>query len=133
MKSDAELAGRFAGHFLLLLAVAALQCTNQLFLKAGVTPGGPIPFSLEGLGMLLRRILTTPLILAGYAVGVLTGLLWLTALSRLEISLASPAVAGLYFILLLFASRFLLSESITPGRWAGVLLILGGIFLLARK
>jgi drug/metabolite transporter (DMT)-like permease len=133
VKSFTDLAARLSGDLLLLLAVATLQCTNQLFLKAGVTAGGAIPFSLEGLGMLLRRILTTPLILAGYAVGVLTGLLWLTALSRLEISVASPAVTGLYFILLLFASRFLLSESITPGRWAGVLLILGGILLLARK
>jgi drug/metabolite transporter (DMT)-like permease len=133
VKSFADLAARLSGDLLLLLAVAALQCANQLFLKAGVTPGGPIPLSLEGLGVLVRRIVTTPMILVGYAVGALTGLLWLTALSRLEISVASPAVTGLYFILLLFFSRLLLSESITPGRWAGVLLILGGIFLLARK
>lgn len=133
MKSLAGVMSRYGSHLLLLVLVASLTCVNQLFLKAGVSRGGPIDIGFSGLLVLVRRIFTTPLILAGYAVGALTGLLWLTALSRLEISLAAPAVTGLYFILMLCASRILLAEAVTAERWAGVLLILGGIFLLARK
>ena len=133
MKSLDGVMVRYGNHILLLVLVAALTCVNQLFLKAGVSLGGPIDFSFAGLVVLVRRIFTTPLILAGYAVGGLTGLLWLTALSRIEISVAAPAVAGLYFIFMLFGSRSLLAEAVTAERWAGVLAIIGGIVLLSRK
>ena len=133
MKTFDSYATRLAGHGLLLLLVAALTCTNQLLLKSGITRGGPISFSVDGFVELLVRIVRTPAVLAGYAVGALTGLVWLLALSRLEISLASPVVTGIYFVLLLLASRVLLNETVSLARWAGVFLILVGIFLLTRE
>ena len=124
---------RSATHVLLLLAVATLQCANQLLLKKGVSRGGPIPLSWPGLVSLAVRVVTTPEILAGYAVGFLTGLVWLATLSRLEISFASPVVTGIYFILLVLGARALLGEGITAGRVLGMLLILGGLVLIFRE
>lgn len=133
MNATQPLVLRSATHVALLLAVATLQCANQLLLKKGVSRGGPIPLSWDGLVSLVVRVVTTPEILAGYAVGFLTGLVWLATLSRLEISFASPAVTGIYFILLVVGARAFLGEGLTVTRVLGMALILGGLFLIFRE
>ena len=133
MKSYGDALSRYGAHLLLLGVVAALTCANQLFLKAGVSRGGPIAMNLDGLVVLFRRIFTTPLILAGYAVGALTNLVWLAALSRFEVSFAAPVMASLYFVFLLAASALVLGETVGSNRWLGTLLIVAGMFLVGRK
>ena len=133
MKSSGDVFSRYGVHVLLLALVAAMSCANQLLLKAGVSQGGPIAISFEGLMVLIRRIFTTPLILAGYALGGLTNLVWLTALSRFEISFAAPVMAGLSFVFLLAASALVLGETVGSSRWIGTLLIVAGMFLVGRK
>ena len=133
MKSSGDVFSRYGVHVLLLALVAAMSCANQLLLKAGVSQGGPIAISFEGLMVLIRRIFTTPLILAGYALGGLTNLVWLTALSRFEISFAAPVMAGLSFVFLLAASALVLGETVGSNRWIGTLLIVAGMFLVGRK
>jgi drug/metabolite transporter (DMT)-like permease len=133
VKSSGDVFSRYGVHVLLLALVAAMSCANQLLLKAGVSQGGPIAISFEGLIVLIRRIFTTPLILAGYALGGLTNLVWLTALSRFEISFAAPVMAGLSFVFLLAASALVLGETVGSSRWIGTLLIVAGMFLVGRK
>jgi drug/metabolite transporter (DMT)-like permease len=133
VKSSGDVFSRYGVHVLLLALVAAMSCANQLLLKAGVSQRGPIAISFEGLIVLIRRIFTTPLILAGYALGGLTNLVWLTALSRFEISFAAPVMAGLSFVFLLAASALVLGETVGSNRWIGTLLIVAGMFLVGRK
>lgn len=133
MKSYDDALSRYGPHVLLLVVAAAMSCANQLLLKAGVSQGGPIGISLDGLVVLVRRIFTTPLILVGYALGVLTNLVWLAALSRFEISFASPVMAGLTFVFLLASSALILGETVGANRWVGTLLIVAGMFLVGRK
>jgi len=133
VKGIGDVFSRYGAHLGLLAVVAAMSCANQLFLKAGVTQGGPIAVSLDGLLVLIRRIFTTPMILAGYALGALTNLVWLTALSRFEISFAAPVISGLYFVFLLGASALVLGESVGANRWVGTFLIVAGMFLVGRK
>jgi drug/metabolite transporter (DMT)-like permease len=133
VKSYDDAFSRYGPHVLLLAVVAAMSCANQLLLKAGVSQGGPIAISFEGLMVLIRRIFTTPLILVGYALGGLTNLVWLTALSRFEISFAAPVMAGLSFVFLLVASALVLGETVGSNRWIGTVLIVAGMFLVGRK
>ena len=128
-----DVLSRYGPHVLLIAVAAAMSCANQLFLKAGVSQGGPISVSLDGLLVLIRRIFTTPLILIGYVLGGLTNLVWLTALSRFEISFASPIMSGLTFVFLLAASALVLGESVGTNRWVGTLLIVAGMVLVGRK
>lgn len=133
MASFGDTFSRYGIHLLLLVLVAVMSCANQLLLKAGVSQGGPSSFDLEGLVVLIRRIFTTPLILAGYALGGLMNLVWPTALSRFEISFAAPVISGLYFVFLLTAPALILGEAVGPNRWAGTLLIVAGMFLVGQK
>jgi len=133
VKSFGDVFSRYGAHLSLLALVAAMSCANQLLLKAGVSRGGPIAFNPEGLVVLIRRIFTTPLILAGYALGALMNLVWLTALSRFEISFAAPVLASLTFIFLLAASALVLGETVGANRWIGTLLIVAGMFLVGRR
>ncbi len=133
MKSYGDAFSRYGPHVLLLVVAAAMSCANQLFLKAGVSQGGPIAISFHGLVVLIRRIFTTPLILTGYVLGGLTNLVWLTALSRFEISFAAPVMAGLSFVLLLAASALVLGETVGSNRWVGTFLIVAGMLLVGRK
>jgi drug/metabolite transporter (DMT)-like permease len=52
-------------------------------------------------------------------------------LSRASLSFAYPIVSITYVLILLF-DRFVLNESVSPLRWAGVLCIVAGIVLISR-
>lgn len=124
---------RNLSQYLQVLGVATGMVASQLLLKRGMTSTGPISLSLEGVAGLIRAILSTPALIAGYLVGGVTTLVWLVVLSRLELSFAAPLVSALYFILLLLASRLFAAESVSPWRWAGTLLLVAAIFLISRE
>jgi drug/metabolite transporter (DMT)-like permease len=58
--------------------------------------------------------------------------IWLFALSRVELSFAYPFV-GLSFILMMFASSWFFAENISPLRIAGTLVIGLGVFIVSRS
>jgi multidrug transporter EmrE-like cation transporter len=80
----------------------------------------------------ISSALLTPGVIAGlscYGVGTL---LWLSALARTELSQAYPFV-GLGFALTTLAGWWLFSDALSPGRLAGISLIVIGIVLVARS
>ncbi|HEY3326283.1 MAG TPA: EamA family transporter [Novimethylophilus sp.] len=56
---------------------------------------------------------------------------WLVFISRVALSFAFP-LSSISNVTILLASHYLLHERISPRRWSGVLLILGGIALIAN-
>jgi uncharacterized membrane protein len=124
----------FIGRHLLIVAAAFGVLVSQLLMKQGVTHGGPITVgSLEQLGSLMQRILTTPTLFLGYVLSFATGLVWLVILSRVDLSYAVPMMTGIYFLLLLLTSALVLREAVTPAHWLGTLLIVAGIYLTSRS
>jgi drug/metabolite transporter (DMT)-like permease len=81
----------------------------------------------RSLGALVR----TPAIYTGLFLFGLSALVWLVVLSRASLSFAYPFAALTYVLILLF-DLFILDETVPPLRWAGVALIVGGIFLVSR-
>lgn len=78
----------------------------------------------------VRRMLRQPrLPVAGalYAGGLLV---WLAALSRLDLSVAVP-VLGLNYALVPLAARILLSEPVHRQRWIGICIIILGVTVVA--
>ena len=58
--------------------------------------------------------------------------LWLIVLSRQELTFAYPLLSSSYVLITLYA-RFVLKEHVPLRRWAGVFVILCGIFLVTTK
>ncbi|MEA2613876.1 MAG: hypothetical protein QOI52_1835 [Chloroflexota bacterium] len=61
----------------------------------------------------------------------ISAIVWLFALSRVDLSFAYP-FAALGYVIIVLASLTVLHESVPPLRWAGVALIITGIILVAR-
>lgn len=116
-----------------ILFVSILMVASQLLLKAGMRGSPALEPTAAAVLDLLHRVLTSPVLLAGWVCGTTATLLWLMVLSRLELSYASPTVTGIYFVLLLLASRAFFAEAVSPARWAGTALVILGIVLMSRK
>ena len=106
---------------------------GQLFFKAGVTRLGPIGGSaLANLPQLATEVATNPLIIGGLACYGFSTVLWLVVLSRVELSLAYPML-GLGYVFVLLTSWLVFGESVSAIRWAGTIMIVAGVVLVARS
>jgi drug/metabolite transporter (DMT)-like permease len=59
--------------------------------------------------------------------------LWLGILSRNELSVAYPTAIGLTLVISTLASWLILGETVSGARMGGMLLIFGGIILIAQN
>ncbi len=116
--------------WMILLSVAS-GVTGQTLLKLGVDRPGSEAIE-QGMVGLVRTIVTTPLVLLGLFFYGLGALAWISVLRRMDLSLAYPFLA-LNFVLITLVSRYFLGESVPLLRWAGILVIVGGILLVARS
>ena len=105
---------------------------GQIAMKSGMSQVGEI----GGLAQLfnpntLFHIVTNPRVIAGVFLYGVAAILWLGALSTLDVSYMYPLMSLAYVIVALVAFIFL-KENITFLRWAGILLVVGGCFLVTR-
>jgi drug/metabolite transporter (DMT)-like permease len=121
-----------AKHGLLFL-VAFGMVFSQLLMRRGMKGRAVSLTSFRSAVDLVGQILTSPSLLAGYALSVILGLIWLVVLSRMELSYATPIMTALYYVLLLVASAVVLGERVDVWRGAGTVLILAGMLLVARS
>lgn len=119
--------------FALILLSVLLAASAQLVLKHGMNQvtqrGGPLALSQPAES--LRRVAATGAVWAGLFLFAASASVWLAVLSRASLSFAYPFVSITYVLILLF-DRFVLNESVTPARWAGVALIIAGLLLISR-
>lgn len=115
---------------LILLSTIA-GVAGQTAIKLGVDKPG-VAETATGVFAIVNLIFHSPLVLLGlcfYAIGALA---WIAVLSRLDLSVAYPFLA-LNFVLVTLVARFFLGESVPPLRWLGILVIIGGILLVAKS
>ncbi len=108
-----------------------LAVVGQLLLKMGMLRVGKFSFNISTLVHQYARILLNPFVIAGLFAFFISMLIWLYVLSRMELSFAYPFVA-LNYVLILFGSYFLLKETITLYKMIGVVVIIIGVYLVAR-
>ena len=87
-----------------------------------------LEFAPAGPGDYLGLLLDRELLAAGACLGLAMAF-WLLALQGLEVSKAYPMLAVNYVIMMMLA-RWRFAEVISLTRWAGMLIILGGIALI---
>ncbi len=118
--------------FALILIGVLLNAGAQLLLKAGVTPLGELSVGLHNLLPTTIKVLTQWPILAGMVCYVVSLGVWIVGLSRVEVSIAYPMLSMGYVVNALLA-WWLFGEALGPMRWAGLLLILAGVVVIARS
>ncbi|AOY96468.1 4-amino-4-deoxy-L-arabinose transferase [Cupriavidus sp. USMAA2-4] len=118
--------------FAFIFTGVLLNACAQLLLKAGVNAVGAITLDRATLFATALRVLTQWPVLAGLTLYVVSVGVWIVGLSRVDVSIAYPMLS-LGYVVNALAAWWLFGEMIGPLRVAGILLILAGVFLIARS
>ncbi len=116
----------------LILLGVLLNATAQLCLKQGMRQVGHFAFALNNLAPIGFKVALNPFVFAGLVCYVVSVVVWLLALSRVEVSYAYPLLSVGY-VVTAFAGQLFFGEALGPMRWAGILVICLGVYLVTRS
>jgi drug/metabolite transporter (DMT)-like permease len=116
----------------LVLVAAALGGTGHVMLAKGMKTVGDMTEAPAGhLGGMVASVVGNPWVLLGVVFQASFFFMYLTLLSRADVSQILPMTAIDYIVVALLAQT-LLAEVVTPARWAGIGLIVTGVLLVSR-
>ena len=118
--------------FMLVLAGVLLNAAAQLLLKAGTNGIGTFAFTADNLVPVGIKVASNPFIVSGLGCYAVSVVIWIMALSRVEVSLAYPMLSVGYVVNAL-AAWYLFGEALTAQRMIGIGTIIVGVFLVARS
>ena len=116
----------------LVLFGVLLNAFAQLLLKAGVRQVGQFDFSLANAWPVGTALATNWPILGGLACYVVSVVVWILALSRVEVSIAYPMLS-IGYVVNAGLAWFLFGEAVGPQRLAGIAVIIIGVVIVARS
>jgi multidrug transporter EmrE-like cation transporter len=117
----------------LILFSVTLSALAQVSFKYGMSASGPRSGATGAASVAtLFYALATPGVVAGLALYGFGTLLWLQVLSRTDLSQAYPFV-GIGFVITALVGTFLFGETMTALRSTGIVLVIIGIYLIARS
>jgi multidrug transporter EmrE-like cation transporter len=117
---------------LMLTIAISLGVVGQIALKYGMRQHGAGLSTATGVGIVanLLHAIFTPYVLLGLGCYVVSTGFWLLVISRWNLSYAYPMIAVGY-IGVVFLSRLIFKEQVTPPQWVGIVLMIGGLVLVA--
>ena len=118
--------------FSLLMTGVLLNAGAQLLLKAGTNSVGAFEFSRDNIVPIGWKLATEPHIVGGLGCYVISVVVWVMALSRVEVSVAYPLLSVGYVVNAL-AAWYLFGEAVTPMRLIGIAIIIVGVCLVTRS
>ena len=118
--------------FSLVLAGVLLNAAAQLLLKAGTNAVGPFEFAATNALPVGMKLAFEPHILGGIACYVVSVVVWILALSRVEVSIAYPMLS-IGYVVNAVAAYYLFGEAVSPMRLVGIGVIVLGVFIVARS
>ena len=116
----------------LILLGVGLNAAAQLLLKAGTNAVGHFEFSMANAWPVGCRLATEPHIVGGLFCYVVSVVVWIMALSRVEVSIAYPMLSVGYVVNAI-AAYYMFGESVTPMRMIGIGIIVLGVYIVARS
>ncbi len=103
-----------------------------VLLKLGATKiGQPEISSLEQLFDFLIKLFTSYQVLIGIFLYFLSAVAWAYLLTKLDLSFVQPILALTYVVTPILAI-FIIGENVSLMRWLGILVIVVGVFIVAR-
>jgi multidrug transporter EmrE-like cation transporter len=118
--------------FVYILATVLLTVYGQLVFKWRMDMKGAFPGSAINKLQYILWAYLDPWIISGFFAAFMASMFWSITLTKFELSFAYP-FTSLSFILVFFLSIFLFKEAFNLNRLMGVLLIIGGLIVLARR
>lgn len=119
-------------QLLLLLVTITLNVSGQYLMKRGMSSVGEIGGDLALMGERLFNAFLNPYVIGGVGAYGLSSIFWLILLSRVDLSYAYPALS-LGYVVVTIIGAIMLGEQVSMTRWASVLVICFGVFLLSRS
>jgi multidrug transporter EmrE-like cation transporter len=121
-----------SASFLFIMLGVLLNAAAQLLLKAGTNAVGRFEFTADNIVPVGMKLALEPHIAGGVACYVVSLVVWLIGLSRVEVSVAYPMLSIGYVINAL-AAWYLFGESLTAQKLVGIGFIVAGVFLVTRS
>jgi multidrug transporter EmrE-like cation transporter len=118
--------------FSLVMLGVLLNAAAQLLLKAGTNAVGQFEFSGANILPMGMKFAIEPHILGGLACYAVSVVVWIMALSRVEVSIAYPMLSVGY-VVNAAAAWYLFGEQVTVMRLVGIGIIILGVFIVARS
>ena len=118
--------------FLLVFTGVMLNAAAQLLLKAGVKDLGVIKLTPSTLFSAGLKLAFEPHIIGGLTCYVISVVVWILALSRVQVSIAYPMLS-LGYVVTAFAAWWLMGEPVNAMRISGIAVIIVGVYLVARS
>lgn len=119
-------------EFGLILTGVLLNAGAQLLLKAGTRVIGHFDFNLANALPIGWQLATNPYIFGGLSCYVISVVVWIMALSRVDVSIAYPMLS-IGYVVNAFLAWQLFGEALTAMRLAGIGVIIVGVFLVAKS
>lgn len=116
----------------LVFVSVCFTVAGELLLKHGMNQHGTFDLEPTTLAQSLVQVFSNPAILVGFGLIFSAGLFWLSAISRMNLSVAYPMLSTSY-ILVLVASALFLGETVSLARAFGVGVIMVGVALVFRS
>ena len=118
--------------FGLIITGVLLNAIAQLALKASVRQMGEIKLSMAGAWPVTQQLMLEPALWLGLFCYGISVIIWILALSRVDVSIAYPMLSIGYIVNALFA-WLLFGEALTLERLVGIGVIILGVYILARS
>ena len=109
-----------------------LNAVAQLLLKAGTNAVGQFHFTTENILPVGWQLATQPAIIGGMVCYGISLVVWIMALSRVEVSIAYPMLSVGY-VLNAIAAWYFFGEAVSAMRLTGIGVIIIGVYIVARS
>ena len=116
----------------LILTGVLLNAVAQLLLKAGSRAIAGLAVSFGNAWTLVERVAVNPPIIGGLVCYAISVVVWILALSRVDVSVAYPMLSVGYVVNAI-AAWLLFGEALSTARLAGIGVIIIGVWLVARS
>ena len=118
--------------FALILTGVLLNAVAQLALKASVSDSGVISLDMQSLFSSAGSLATNLWLWVGLICYGISVIVWILALSRVDVSIAYPMLS-IGYIVNAFAAWHLFDEPMNIGKIVGIGIIIVGVYILARS
>jgi multidrug transporter EmrE-like cation transporter len=117
--------------FSLIMTGVLLNAVAQLALKASVKEIGEIQLDTAHILPVTQRLMFEPYLWLGLFCYGISVIIWIVALSRVDVSIAYPMLSVGY-VVNAFAAWSLFGEDLSPTKLVGIGIIVLGVYILAR-